>query len=182
MAPEDLLNTLVSDIPSVLLVLLWLGVLQRVRASGWLAALLRLVGTIGHEALHASVGWVLRAKPVSFSFIPKKVGDRWVFGSVGFTQLNIWNSAPVAFAPLLLAGVSWLVYQHWTHPALLAGSYASWALSGYVLATCLTGSIPSTIDIKIGALSALMYGAVGYFVWTSTLARDFLERCPSLWN
>lgn len=182
MSPEDLLNTFASDMPSVLLVLLWLGVLRRVRASGWLTALLRLVGTIGHEALHASVGWVLRAKPVSFSLIPKRVGDRWVFGTVGFTNLNIWNSAPVAFAPLLLAGVSWLVYRHWTHPALLAGSYVSWALSGYVLATCLTGSFPSVTDIKLGALSALMYGAVGYFAWKSTPARDFLERGLSLWN
>ena len=49
------------------------------------------------EAVHGLVGLLLFAKPRSFSIVPKRQGDTWVLGSVGFTNLNIWNAAPVAF-------------------------------------------------------------------------------------
>ena len=97
------LNSVAGIVPSGLLVLVWWCALRSVRHSGWGIAMLTLVGTISHEALHAVVGWVFRARPTSFSIIPKRQRDCWVLGSVSFRNLNIWNSAPVAFAPLLLA-------------------------------------------------------------------------------
>lgn len=115
--------------------------------------------------MHYAAGRLLGAKPVSVSLFPKRQGDRWVLGSVGFANLNIWNSAPVAFAPLLLTGFSWLTFSAWTYPAFVAGAYLSWTCSGYVIATLLVSSIPSTTDIKLGAASALLYVGVGYAVW-----------------
>ena len=51
-------------------------------------------------------------------------------------------------------------------PAFIAGQYLSWLISSYLVAACLFSCIPSSTDIKIGALSGLMYGSVGYLLWT----------------
>jgi hypothetical protein len=61
------------------------------------------------KALHGLVGLLLFAKPRSFSIVPKRQGDTWVLGSVGFANLNIWNAAPVAFAPVLMLGIGYRV-------------------------------------------------------------------------
>lgn len=151
--------------PSAILVLAWLAFMRRVSTSGWSMAIVGLIGTWLHEVSHYVVGFVLGAKPVSFSLWPKRDGNRWVLGYVGFTGLNIWNSAFVAFAPLLLLAVGVVVIQAWTLPAFAAGSYGSWALSGYVVACALSSCLPSSTDIKVGAVSAFMYGGMGYLVW-----------------
>jgi hypothetical protein len=152
-------------IPSLILVLGWLFLLRWARHSGWGIAILTLIGTIGHEALHALVGWLVYAKPTSFSVLPRRQKNYWVLGSVGFRNLNIWNAAPAAFAPVLLAGVSWLIFKYWMQPAFLHGDYLLWLLFGYIAAVTLFSSVPSHIDIKMGALSALMYGGIGAVVW-----------------
>lgn len=154
-----------DTIPSAVLILCWLALLRSMRYSGLGIAVLSLAGTIGHEFLHAAVGWVLRAQPTSFSFVPKKSGDTWVLGSVGFTNINLWNAAPVAFAPLLLAGLAWLAFAHWTQPAFAAGEYVSWLISGYVIASSLFACVPSSTDLRVGAASGMMYGALGYLLW-----------------
>lgn len=155
----------IGAIPSLLLTAVWFALLRYFRYSGYGIALLSLVGTSGHEAMHFLVGWLLRAKPVSVSLFPKRDGNRWVLGSVGFTGLNIFNSAFVGLAPLLLLGISWGVFEWWLVPAYQGGHLVSWFIAGYVAACALFSSIPSTTDIKIAALSTLMYGAVGYGIW-----------------
>ncbi|WP_126223665.1 hypothetical protein [Burkholderia ambifaria] len=168
---NDILQTLtapftrVDAMPSLLLVAVWFGLLRRFRYSGYGIALLAVIGTSLHEATHFLVGWLLRAKPVSVNLFPRREGNAWVLGSVGFTGLNLFNAAFVAFAPLLLLAVAWSVFAWWLLPAFLAGQYVSWFLAGYVAACALFSSIPSGTDIRIGALSALMYAALGYGVW-----------------
>lgn len=157
----DFAGLTANAIASAMLVAGWLCLLRWARHSGWAIALLTLIGTIGHEALHAAVGWAVNAKPTSFSIIPKRQKNCWVLGSVGFKNLNIWNAAPAAFAPVLLAWVAWLVFGHWMQPAFQHGHYLSWAGAGYVTAVALFSSVPSHIDIKMGAASALMYGCIG---------------------
>ena len=151
--------------PSIYLVGVWLALLRATRYYGGAVALFGLVGTTGHEALHLLIGLMLGARPTSFSILPRRQGDSWVLGSVGFTHLTIWNSAPVAYAPLLLAGIGWLVIRLWMQPAFLAGSYVSWAVAGYVAACCFFSCIPSTTDVKVGFLSSVLYGALGYGLW-----------------
>ena len=151
--------------PSIALAAAWFALLRGARSSRWRVALLSIAGTIGHEMMHAAVGWALNAKPVSFSIFPRRNGDTWILGSVTFMNLNIWNSAPVAFAPLLLAGVGLITFQEWMLPSFLVGSYGTWLLSGHVVACCLFACLPSPDDIRIGALSGFMYGALGYGLW-----------------
>ncbi|RFP21646.1 hypothetical protein D0T25_10350 [Duganella sp. BJB488] len=159
------LGLTVGSIPSLVLIFVWFCLLRWVRYSGWGIAILTLIGTISHEVLHAAVGWVVYAKPTSFSIIPRRGKNYWMLGSVGFRNLNIWNSAPVAFAPLLLAWVSWLIFNYWTQSAFQNGDYMSWIVSGYVAAVALFSCLPSHIDIKMGALSALMYGCIACLIW-----------------
>ena len=160
--PENIL-------PSALLVLGWLGLLRLARYSSWSLALFSLFGTALHESLHFLVGLLLGAKPVAVSLWPKRRGQQWVLGSVSFTGLNLLNSAPVAFAPLLLLGLAWLLVQYWLQPALLSGQYLSWGLAGYAVAACLFSCLPSGADIRIGALSAVLWCAIAYGVWRASL-------------
>lgn len=162
--PSDLSFT-AKTLPSLLLILAWLGVMRSTRSSGWWVAVISLPGTFMHEALHGLVGFVLFAKPKSFSIFPKRQGNTWVLGSVDFTNLNIWNAAPVAFAPLLMLGIGWLLYVNWMLPTFLMSNYLIWVASGYVVACSLFSCIPSTTDIKVGAVSGLMYGSVGFGLW-----------------
>jgi hypothetical protein len=152
-------------IPSILLVAAWFALLRYFRYSGYGIALLSLAGTSLHECMHLGIGYVLRAKPVSVSLFPKRERNGWTLGSVTFVGLNIFNSAFVAFAPLLLLIVSWAVFAGWLVPAFLAGHYISWLIAGYVSACALFSSIPSSTDFRIGALSALMYGAIAYVLY-----------------
>lgn len=162
--PSDLSFT-AKTLPSLLLILAWLGVMRSTRSSGWWVAVISLPGTVLHEALHGMVGLVLFAKPKSFSIFPKRQGNTWVLGSVGFANLNIWNAAPVAFAPLLMLAIGWLLYVNWMLPTFMVANYWIWVASGYVTACAFFSCIPSTTDIKVGAISGLMYGGIGFGVW-----------------
>jgi hypothetical protein len=155
----------VHNYPSLLLVLVWLGLMCSVRHSGYGIAFLSLGATAIHEACHLVSGLILNAKPVSFSLWPKRQGSHWVLGSVGFSNLNVWNSAFVAFAPLAMLPLGWLVFRVWMVPAFRSGAYLSWLMAGYGVACCGFACLPSTTDIKIGALSAVMYCAIAYGLW-----------------
>lgn len=174
-----------NAIASAVLVVGWLCVLRWARHWGWGIALLTLIGTIAHELLHAVVGWAVFARPTSFSIIPRRQKDCWVLGSVGFRNLNIWNAAPAAFAPVLLAWGAWLVFGHLMQPAFQHGHYLSWTGAGYVTAVALFSSVPSHIDIRMGAASALMYGCIGGLIVlviyssSSTFALGLLSASPT---
>lgn len=164
----DYLSITPDTLPSILLVGAWWGLMRSVRYSGYGIALLSIASTWLHEMMHLIYGFLLCAKPVSFSLWPKRVGDSWVLGSVGFTNLNIWNSAFVAFAPLTMVIVGAALFQGWLLPAFLAGSYLEWLGAGYIVACCFFSCLPSMTDVRIGAVSALMYGIMGYGLWQAT--------------
>ena len=154
-----------NSYPTLALILGLYSILHLSRNSGYGIALLSLPGTLCHEILHWIFGIFLNAKPVSVSIWPKRQGNTWVLGSVGFTNLTIWNSAFVAFAPLLMFPLGWALFVHAVVPAWNQGLYMVWLLGCYVCACCAFAGLPSTTDIKLGTLSALMYGVIGYLVW-----------------
>lgn len=149
--------------PSVLsgaLVAAWLGLMFALRRSGYLIALISLAATMLHEACHLLAGLVLNAQPQSITLIPKRQGRRWVLGAVAFSNLNLWNSAFVALAPLAMLPLGLWAFQAWMVPAFAAGAYASWSLAGYIVACCLFGGLPSGTDIRIGAASTVFYSLI----------------------
>lgn len=127
--------------------------------------LLSLPGTILHEIMHFFVGLLLGARPVSMTLIPHRIDDRWVLGSVSFARITIFNAAPTAFAPLLMIPLAWWLFQYWMLPAFLTGHYDEWMLAGYLLGCCVFSCLPSWIDIKLGAASALMWTGFGSGLW-----------------
>src|SRR5208282_1833152 len=147
------------------LVAAWLVVMRLARRSAWQIALISLPGTALHELSHFLIGSVLLAKPVSVSLIPKRKGNGWQLGAVEFTGLNIINAAPVAYAPLILVGVAWVLFDRWMLPVFQARDYQVWLLSGYAVACTLFSCLPSPRDIRVGGLSPFAWGAVCYGVW-----------------
>lgn len=159
------LSMATETLASSVLIMTWLLVMRSVRYSKWQLAMISLPGTVTHELLHCLMGLLLFAKPRSFSILPKRQDDTLVLGSVGFSNLNIWNAAPVAFAPFLMLGIGWLLFEHWMLPNFQIGNYLIWVASGYITACSLFSCIPSATDFEVGAWSGLMYGCIGLGIW-----------------
>lgn len=158
-----------GHVASGVLVLAWLCVILSARKSRLRIGILGLVGTAGHEFLHFAVGFVLCARPVSISVWPRREGDRWALGSVGFRNVGLFNAAPVAFAPLLLLWAGWALFQYGVLPAFQEGRYLTWAALCYGVACCLFSFSPSSADFKMGAVSALIYCLLSYCAWSLRL-------------
>lgn len=161
-APLDILATELIGIgaPSLALILVWTLGLRFFRRFPLLLAFFSLGGTLLHELLHAGIGFLVRAKPVSLSILPSRTEEGWVFGYVSFTNLHVLNAAPVALAPLLMVpGGYWLLHA-WMLPAYATGNILMWVVAGFTVASILYSSIPSITDFKIGAKSIIFYGIV----------------------
>jgi hypothetical protein len=50
-------------------------------------------------------------------------------------------------------------------PLWVEGQWGWWLLGGYLAATALFAALPSAQDIRIGAKSLLLYGALGGLAW-----------------
>ncbi len=151
-------------LPALAITGLWLVLLWRWRYSGYGIAVLSLPGTVLHEFMHYLVGALLRAEPVSVSLWPRREGNYWVLGSVGFARLRLWNAAFVALAPLLLLpagyGLILLVEAAW-----LAEHYLIGGCLGYLAACALFACAPSVTDLKVGGPSIALYGLAAYLLW-----------------
>jgi hypothetical protein len=143
----------------------WLVLLTLARRQFFHIALLGFPGVVMHELMHFCVGLVLLAKPASFNLLPRRTGNQWQFGSVSFTGLNLFNAAPVAYAPLLLMGAAWLAFEHWMLPFMVAQRYTESVLCGYGIACALYYSLPSVTDIKVGGLSTLFWVVIALGGW-----------------
>lgn len=162
---DTLVDFLLGHLPSVILVGVWWALLRASRFSGWRMALVLLPGTWLHEVSHWLVGLLLGARPTSFTLWPKREGNTWVLGSVGFTRLTIYNGAFVALAPLLLFALGAAAFQHLLGPAFEAGQYGWWLALGYPTAAALYSGLPSTTDIRVGALSIALYAGTAALLW-----------------
>jgi hypothetical protein len=150
---------------SLILLSGWLLLLVLAQRQFFHIALVGFPGVVMHEFMHLMVGLVLLAKPTSLNLIPRRAGDKWLFGSVSFSGLTIFNAAPVAYAPLLLLGVAWILFQHWMLPSIHEEHYLTWLLSGYVIACALFYSLPSITDIKVGGWSTVFWGMIAIGIW-----------------
>ena len=121
--------------------------------SMFLAAITNIPGTFFHELMHFTVGLLLYAKPTTFCLFPKKVGDGYVMGSVGFRNIKFYNAVPSALAPLLLLVIAYYLDKMF----LQVTSITNWGYLLYILlqTILIENSIPSPADLRIARRSVL---------------------------
>lgn len=62
-----------------------------------------LAGTFLHELAHFCAGLATNARPVSFSVWPRRAErNRWILGSVSFTNIRWYNAMFVGLAPIIV--------------------------------------------------------------------------------
>lgn len=131
----------------VLLVLVLSSLRKATYTSMWAASLVNIPGTFLHECAHFFVGFLLNAKPTSFSLLAQKQNDVYVMGSVGFKNLRFYNAFPSALAPLLL-----LVLGFWFNQYFFSCVPVNiWTYLGYILLQCIIieNALPSATDFRV---------------------------------
>lgn len=150
------------DFP-ILTLIIFLSVLhgRAARMGTFSMVMTRLPSVLAHELSHMVMGLATFAGVESISLFPKRVPDGWVLGSVQCSKLGIFNSFPVAMAPLMInIPLAWWMFH--LHTTL-----------GYIGAFLfITSSVPSDQDLKVATSSN-----VGLMVWGCVLAAVY-----SLWR
>lgn len=144
-----------------------LGVVRATRRWPWLFVLLTWPGTLAHELLHYTAGWLLGARPVALSILPRRQPNgALILGQVHFARLRWWNKVPVGLAPVgLLPLAGWLFQRSMSQPLL------SWPslLLAFAVGQCLLATWPSPQDwrhIRYGATVVLLLaGLVMISLW-----------------
>ena len=138
-----------------LLMFIAVGACFRVlRRVPWLYVAVLLPGTFLHEAAHWLTGFLLGAKPVALTVMPRRtVAGRLVYGQVAFTRLRWWNKVPIGLSPLLLLPLAlWLLSLAclaapgaWISPVLMI---LAWQ--------CLLSCMPSFRDMTHVVMGAIV--------------------------
>lgn len=125
-----------------------------------LVSLINIPGTFLHETAHFLVGFLLNARPTSFTLIPHRSGDAYVTGSVGFKNIRFYNALPSAMAPLLLLIVGYYFNRCFFEYVNLS----IWTYFGYILlqTIIIENALPSSTDFKVAFGNLL--GVILYFI------------------
>ncbi|HTD02259.1 hypothetical protein [Undibacterium sp.] len=148
-------------LPSILLALL----IRFLSARHPFFFLFTLAGTICHETAHYFAGLVTGARPVSFSIIPRRAGNRWELGSVSLSNIRWYNAAPAALAPFLIIAIP-IGVALWRTQAGLQFHLLDLALA-FALAPQFLSFWPSWVDWKIALRSwpCLVFGVAAWWLW-----------------
>lgn len=145
----------------ILCVLILSSLKHKTYRSMLLTSLINIPGTFLHETAHFLVGFLLNARPTSFTLIPHKSGDAYVMGSVGFKNIKFYNALPSAMAPLLLL-VAGYYFNIWffAHVHLTL-----WRYFGYIImqTIIIENALPSSTDFRVAfsnLLGVLFYGII----------------------
>jgi hypothetical protein len=129
--------------------------------SLWASALVNIPGTILHEMMHYLVGLFMNVRPCNFTVCPKKEGDYYVMGSVGFRNVTWYNAVPASMAPLLLLVIGFYVNRYYLPkmtPTIL--NYTFYVLLQTII---IENSIPSSADFKVAGMyirGVVFYGTL----------------------
>lgn len=138
-------------------------ILARVSHRMYLFSFVVYTGTLIHEALHLMVGGLFGAKPRTINLFPRREGDGYVLGSVGFANVRWYNAVFAGLAPLLaIPGIFyvawWRVRAGWT-PAMID------PLIWLGLAPQILSCWPSSTDWRLAMRSWPLIGAAGAILW-----------------
>lgn len=148
MTQQQLLFSVLYQTPAIAMGM----VVSRLIPSPPLRAVFVLPGTYIHELLHFLVGFLLNAKPVSFSVWPRRVGSfTWATGSVGFANVRWYNGIAAGLAPLVAPAVAIWFAPDATQRKPTLGDFKYWVLAAPIFSMCL----PSWSDICICFASAV---------------------------
>ena len=148
----------------ILLVVVLLKLKYATYSSIYMCAVVNLFGTILHELSHFFIGLFLNAYPTQFNLFPKKIGDSYVVGSVGFRNITFYNALPSAMAPLLLL-IAGYYFNVWFF-ANVKITYLSYISYIFLQTVIIENAVPSPQDFKVAfsqPLGLLMYGALAVF-------------------
>lgn len=151
-------DTFIYLVPSVLLALL----MRFLSSLHPLFFCFQLIGTACHEMAHFVAGLLTGAQPVSFSIVPRRVGNTWQLGAVKLTNVRWYNAAPAALAPFLIVLIP-LAVAFWRTRLGLKFEALDIALA-FALAPQFLSFWPSTEDWKI-ALRSWPYLVLGLAAW-----------------
>ena len=126
-----------------------------------LVSLINIPGTALHEIAHFTIGFLLNARPTSFTLIPHRSGDSYVTGSVGFKNIRFYNALPSAMAPLLLLVVGYY-FNRWffAHIHLSLWTYFVYVILQTII---IENALPSSTDFKVAfsnLFGVLFYGII----------------------
>lgn len=154
-SPEFLLRVINNRFYLILIVIALSYLKRRTFSSMFLTALVNIPGTILHETSHFLVGFLLGAKPTTFTLWPKLRDGAYVMGSVGFCNVKFYNAFPSAMAPLLLLPLGWWLNEYFLITTI-------WRYICFVLleTIIIENAIPSSTDFAVAfdsPLGVLLY-------------------------
>ena len=131
----------------ILCVLVLSALKHKTYRSMILISLINIPGTFLHETAHFLVGFLLNARPTSFTLFPHKSGDAYVMGSVGFKNIKFYNAMPSAMAPLLLLVVGFY-FNRWFFANV---QLSIWTYFAYIIlqTIIIENALPSSTDFKV---------------------------------
>ncbi|AXH16391.1 hypothetical protein CP985_03335 [Malaciobacter mytili LMG 24559] len=142
----------------ILLTILVMSIKAKSNQSMYVTSFVYLIGTFFHELAHyiAAIILILK-KPKGFTIIPKRVvidkKKYYCLGSVDINNedLNWFNSALIAMAPLVLLILSYYVYLYfYTYYLIYFKMYFfTHLIYIFLLVTLVVNSIPSITDFKL---------------------------------
>ena len=110
---------------------------------------------------HFLVGLFLNAYPTRFDLFPKKQGEYYVMGSVGFRNIQFYNALPAALAPMLLLFVGYYFNRWFFSSAPI--NYITYVCYVFLQTIIIENAVPSSVDFKVAfskPLGVLLYGAL----------------------
>lgn len=145
----EVLNEIINNRFFLILFVLILSSLRHgVYHSMFMASLINMPGTILHEIAHFTIGLILNAKPTKFSLFPHKSEKGYVMGSVGFRNLNFYNSLPSAMAPLLLLVAAYYIDKNFFK--FFEINLINYLLYVLLLSIIIENAMPSSTDFRVG--------------------------------
>lgn len=148
MSPETLNEITSNRFFLILFVLILSSLRHGVYHSMFLASLINMPGTILHETAHFTVGLLLNAKPTNFSIFPHKAERGYVMGSVGFRNLNFYNSLPSAMAPLFLLVAAYYIDKNFFKFCEI--NLINYLIYILLLSIIIENAMPSSTDFRVG--------------------------------
>lgn len=124
-----------------------------------------LPGTIMHELSHFLTALALGNSPSSISIIPRREGDGWMLGQVGFNSTPFTSSLIALAPPLLMFPLGIILWKFYMN-----GMPLYWYLaSAYCISSCFFSGLPSGQDWKVAFTNPLGLPLVAIVGWVELM-------------